>query len=623
MQARFVFFCVVSTLFLSVGPAFADSNNGNGSAYSAKSSTSTTTSSPTSSTARGNSQSGSNNANQNRSALIGNQNSQTTIPNLTSNQNSNGKSENSSAKSNSSPGVNAANNSGAKESKGKGSKSVEEPTDESLESDKGSNRYIVQFVKSANASETGKSLINDFNLKTKLQNVNAKNGSSKVNAGSQNSISARGKFITSFEKVLNAAVIEVPESALLGIQRNPRVLNIEKDIEVLVDPSISTQIGATWGIDRIDQRNLPLSGTFSTSAYGSGVSVYVVDTGIDAAHAEFAGRISSGFDAINGTDGRTDCNGHGTHVAGTIASATYGIAKSANLVPVKVLACDGSGSTAGVIAGLDWIVKNRPATQKAIANMSLGGGVSSSLDSAVSSVIASGVLVVVAAGNSNVDACTASPARVAAALTVGATTSADDRSSFSNYGPCVDVFAPGSNIQSTIPGGGTAVYSGTSMASPHVAGIAASILGSQTLSPTDLVVFIRETASRDVLTNLAAGSPNLLAYLDPAGGNQPPPGGVFATVPDAPDAPTVTAQSKAIVVKWALPDNGGSVLTAQRIRIYVGGSVVGQIQVDGTTTIIRVNKLRRSTEYRFSLQAINAIGTGTESALSIGIRPLR
>ncbi|MFZ8893515.1 MAG: S8 family serine peptidase, partial [Ilumatobacteraceae bacterium] len=203
-------------------------------------------------------------------------------------------------------------------------------------------------------------------------------------------LKARGTYKASFEKVLNAAVIQVPPSAISGLLRNPRVLSIERDSTVLVDPTPVSQTGATWGLDRLDQRALPLSGTFTSPSTASNVFAYVVDTGIDATHPEFGGRVNSGFDAVSGGSGQIDCNGHGTHVAGTIASQTYGVAKAARLVPVRVLDCSGSGTYSGVIAGLDWIAQNRPTNQLAVVNMSLGGGASSSLDSAVASLGASG-----------------------------------------------------------------------------------------------------------------------------------------------------------------------------------------------------------------------------------------
>ncbi|MEN9746651.1 MAG: hypothetical protein RL729_1123, partial [Actinomycetota bacterium] len=286
----------------------------------------------------------------------------------------------------------------------------------------GNSSFIVRFVKNASSDAAAKAMIDAYNEDVKKANKNrpAKNALK------------RGVVKQTFEKVLNAAVIEVPESAVAGLLRNPRVLSIEADSSVMVEPVSSTQVGATWGIDRIDQRTLPLNGAFSSPSTANNVSIYVVDTGIDASHPEFTGRVASGFDSSGLGDGRTDCNSHGTHVAGIAAGSVHGVAKSARLVPVRVLACDGSGSISGVIAGLEWIASTRTLGERSVVNMSLGGGASSSLDAAVASLISTGVTVVVAAGNSNVDACTSSPARTAPAITVGSTTSTDSRSSFSN-----------------------------------------------------------------------------------------------------------------------------------------------------------------------------------------------
>ena len=512
--------------------------------------------------------------------------------------------------------------------------------------------YIVRFVAGTNPAEFGKKIIDDFNKDVDEENAEtrkaakakasaaaaaakAKGKSSSAAAAAAAKVAvklkARGTFKKAFSKVLNAAVIEIPPAAVAGISRNPRVLSVERDAEVLVDPTPVSQTGATWGIDRIDQRALPLSGTFSAPTTASNVAAYVVDTGIDASHPEFGGRVINGFDAVSGGSGATDCNGHGTHVAGTIASATYGVAKSAILVPVRVLGCDGSGTYSGVIAGLDWIAHNRPSTQRAVVNMSLGGGTSSSLDSAVASLVASGVAVVVAAGNSNVDACTSSPARAASAITVGSTTTTDSRSSFSNFGSCLDIFAPGSNITSTVPGGGTAVYSGTSMASPHVAGVAAVVLSQIAMTPSQLATYLTDNATTGVVGSAGTGSPNLLAFLpgtttptDPGTGNPTDPGtGTPATAPAQPSAPIAEARNKAAIVSWSLPDDGGSAITAQTIRTYSGGRVVATTRVDGVTTSTRISRLRNGVDYSFTVQATNAVGSSAESTQSNVVRPAR
>jgi subtilisin family serine protease len=225
------------------------------------------------------------------------------------------------------------------------------------------------------------------------------------------------------------------------MSRHAEVAFIEEDGEVSID---TTQTGATWGLDRIDQRNRPLNGTFVYTYAGSGVRAYVIDTGIRTTHSQFGTRAAVSYDALGGNG--QDCNGHGTHVAGTIGGSTYGVAKSVQLRAVRVLNCSGSGTNSGVIAGVDWVRANH--IKPAVANMSLGGGASSALDTAVNNAINAGVTFVVAAGNSNANACNYSPARVGAAITVGSTTSGDVRSSFSNYGSCVDIFAPGSSITS-------------------------------------------------------------------------------------------------------------------------------------------------------------------------------
>jgi subtilisin family serine protease len=270
-----------------------------------------------------------------------------------------------------------------------------------------------------------------------------------------------------------------------------------------------------WGLDRIDQRALPLNNQFSRAYTGSGVTAYIIDTGVLSTHTEFGGRVLSGFTSISDSNGTEDCNGHGTHVAGTVGGSNYGVAPGVAIVPVRVLDCSGSGSTSGVIAGIDWVIANHVAGTPAVANMSLGGGRSSALDIAVRSAVADGVVFVVAAGNSTANACQSSPAGEPLAITVGSTTSADARSSFSNYGSCVDVFAPGSSITSAWYTSTTAsnTISGTSMASPHVAGVVA--LGLE-IAPNSSVAqisdWITSTATPGIIGDAGTGSPNLLVY---------------------------------------------------------------------------------------------------------------
>ncbi len=313
----------------------------------------------------------------------------------------------------------------------------------------------------------------------------------------------------------------IAEAARAGLLRDNRIVRIEQDQVVSI---AATQTNATWGLDRIDQRSLPLNGTYTYDQTGAGVRAYIIDTGILTGHVDFGSRATNGFDAF--TDGRNgqDCNGHGTHVAGTVGGTAWGVAKSTTLVGVRVLDCQGSGTTSGVIAGVDWVAANH--VKPAVANMSLGGGASSTLDNAVASLIATGVTTAVAAGNSNANACNYSPARVSSALTVGATTSTDARASYSNFGSCLDLFAPGSSITSAWYTSTTATntISGTSMASPHVAGAAALYLQTTPgASPSAVGSAVLAAATTGKVTSAGTGSPNLLLYSLFSGGTTEPP----------------------------------------------------------------------------------------------------
>jgi len=306
---------------------------------------------------------------------------------------------------------------------------------------------------------------------------------------------------------------------------HPQVSYIEQDqvfsITSAIDSEVEepmasiTQTGATWGIDRIDQRDLPLNQRYVyNDIAGSNVDVYVVDTGVLTTHTELSGRASAAFNAITGESG-SDLNGHGTHVAGTIAGTQYGVAKKSTIYGVKVLAGNGSGSTTGVISGVNYVANNKSGSRRSVANMSLGGGASTTLDSAVANAVSGGVIFAVAAGNDNANACNGSPARVASAITVGATTNTDARSSFSNFGTCVDIFAPGTSITSAWIGSNTATQtiSGTSMASPHVAGVAAiqaSINPSRL--PSAYLSFLTSESTPNKVTNAGTGSPNRLLF---------------------------------------------------------------------------------------------------------------
>jgi len=325
------------------------------------------------------------------------------------------------------------------------------------------------------------------------------------------------KVLQSYDTVLKGFAIYLPDTAATAfveaMKKNPQVLSIESDTVMKIDAT--TQSNPDWGLDRIDQKALPLNSAYSYLQTGSGTTAYIVDTGILSTHQQFSGRVLAGYTAISDGNGTTDCNGHGTHVAGTVGGSTYGVAKNVSLVPIRILGCDGSGASSNVIAGLDWILKN--GKKPAVVNMSLGGDVSASLDSAVENLFNNGYVMVVAAGNSNADACSSSPARVSKALTVAATDNTDARASYSNYGSCVDIFAPGSQINSSWIGSNTAtkILNGTSMATPHVAGVVAEMLQSTpTATPQTISTNLLNQASSNVVKN-PSGSPNRLLYKSP------------------------------------------------------------------------------------------------------------
>ena len=317
-----------------------------------------------------------------------------------------------------------------------------------------------------------------------------------------------------YEHALKGYAGRLPDSLVAALEADPRVASVVPDAEVT---ALDTQAGATWGLDRIDQRALPLSGTFGYTRTGAGVTVYVIDTGFRFSHSDFGGRAISGYDAVDGGTA-DDCNGHGTHVAGTVGGTTYGVAKGVRLVAVRVLDCSAVGLWSGVIAGVDWVTQDHDPGELAVANMSLGGSANSAVDTAVRNSIADGVSYAIAAGNGNnagvaQDACTISPARVAEAMTIGATDKTDAKVSWSNYGSCVDWFAPGVGITSDWYTGDTATntISGTSMATPHTSGVAALYLeGHPGATPAEVRAALYGLATKSIVSSASTGNNHLL-----------------------------------------------------------------------------------------------------------------
>ncbi len=416
--------------------------------------------------------------------------------------------------------------------------------------------------------------------------------------------------------VFDGFIVKLADFEVNQLRANPLVVEIVPDQAIsLLETDSPTP---SWGLDRTDQPSLPLDNSFTyPNQGGAGVRAYIVDTGVQADNPDFAGRMGAGFDVFGANGQNVDCHGHGTHVAGTVAGTKFGLAKKATIIPVKVLSCAGSGSMSGIVTALDWIRANHPAGTPGVVNMSIGGPSNGSVTTAVNNLTAAGILSVVAAGNSNTDACTSSPASAPTAVTVGATSQTDSRAYFSNYGNCVDIFAPGMSIISAdaFAGGGSKSMSGTSMASPHVAGAAALVLGQNpTFTPAQVTSALMDNARQGVVTNPLSANSGLLniQFLN----STTPPTPPVAGVPDAPTGVTVSGITKSEAnVSWVAPaSDGGATVTGYRVEYRASAAAAWQ-PVSTTVNSATLTGLTAASNYQVQVSAINSVGSSLPSSI--------
>jgi subtilisin family serine protease len=418
---------------------------------------------------------------------------------------------------------------------------------------------------------------------------------------------AGGNVQNVYSRVLAGVSADLTAAQAEALALNGDVTSVTRD---QVFHATSTQTGAPWGLDRIDQRTTGGDSTYRYDTTGAGVTAFVIDTGVRLSHSQFGGRAVSGVDFVDGDSNASDCAGHGTHVAGSIAGSTYGVAKAAKVVSVRVLDCSGSGSGSNIIRALDWVSAHKPAGP-AVVNLSLGGDAFPLIDEAVERTVAAGIPVVVAAGNSATDACDESPARAPHAITVAATAITDARPSWSNFGRCVDLFAPGSAIRSAsnASDSATAVMSGTSMATPHVVGAVARYLQRHpTSTPAQTTSALLGATTAHEVTGLA-GSPDRLLYVAPP-----------ATAPGTPTKVTVSTDqtTRAATLSWAPPtSNGGAKISGYRLT-RSGTDAQGRgpvtVTVAATTARYTFKGLTKGSTYSVTVRAVNRVGAGSTVA---------